>query len=243
MRKILSVLTALVVLFAAVAMTGCTPSKKYQQKVLDYLTGEYPGKTFELLSYTQNKETSGRYEVKARCNEDGTNFDIYVYSMIFLTDGYSVSRANQKMTVCFRDIIVGTEAFGYVEGIRWLRPFNEENTDYSFRHVENVDELTLDDVKTIDSVKLSEVADIKQLALEITATIGAFDLAGVVLDEMYFDFDLGGRTFRLKTDTVSVRKAKDGELAAYISEEVENTVEVTSVWIEADNVIKIEFVK
>lgn len=244
MKKTLSALLALLFCGMAVLMTACTPPKKYQQKVLDYLTEEYPGKTFELTSFKQNKETSGRYEVSASCNEDGTKFDIYVYSTVFLTDGYSVVRANKRAAVLLREKVVGTDAFEYIADIRWLRIYNEDSTDYSFRHVDNVEELTAKDITSVDTVTFNSPIEASDAEKGIRATVNAFDAAGMTLESVGFEFTVGYKSCRLTTDSASVANASDGEIAEYIASELSSTEEVSTLWLSVSgSVVDMEFEK
>ena len=61
-RKIAALLLAASLILAVCA---CTPSKKIQNKVYEYLDSKYKGMEFELIDYTQDKETSGKYTFHA----------------------------------------------------------------------------------------------------------------------------------------------------------------------------------
>ena len=119
LKKVLCVIA----LLSAVAMlaSSCTAVKRYEKQVLNYLETEYEGKEFELLSYTKNKKTSSRYEIKAVCLSDNTEFDIYAYSANNISDGYAVTRANNLMREKLNKVFSYSEASKYVTDIRWLR--------------------------------------------------------------------------------------------------------------------------
>lgn len=233
MKKLLSLFTALLLCAATVLLSSCASAKKYQQKVLDYLAKNYESKKFELTSYTTNKGTSSRYEVKARCIDDGTDFDIYVYSAAFITDSYSVTRANKRMESLIHPIVSGTDAYSYIGNIRWLRPYNEETTDYSFRSVSNPEAVVISELTSIDTVTfVSEVDTTEEAANGITAFIDAFAASDISLESVTFEFSLTyAPDCRLTTNSESIKNSEKSEIIQFIESQIaSNTEAETKIW-------------
>lgn len=210
MRKI----AAVVLVISLVALIcACTPSKKVQNEVYDYLNSKYKGLEFELLDYKQEKETSGRYTVFAKCLTTNVDFQIYVSSM-FTTDSYSVSYANSVMDPQLMDTLGTAREAACVSEIQWLDLYEEESDGYKFRDVSADISYNVKDVNEIYRIKLSGVESANDAAQCVYMAVTTFDMQGIELDTVTFEFTLNDTPILFTTDTVSVKEIPLEDLEA-----------------------------
>ncbi len=239
MRKFKVLLCLIAALCAFVLLlTSCTASKKYEKQVLSYLEDKYEGKDFELLSYSKNKKTSSRYEIKAVCLDDDTEFDIYAYSANNISDGYAVTKANNAMSEKLNHIFSYSEAGKYVTDVRWLRLYNEEDTDYTFMSVENVEKYTSEDeITSIDAVIFGNPLKAEQVADGIVTSVKALEENDIVLESIGFDFTVLTKACRMESSTADISAASVEELTSFINEKLEEAKDGQSVWMNYERVM------
>lgn len=205
---------------AAVFSASCAQLTKYEKKINAYLTEKYPDKSFTLNSYTQRNDKSGRYEVSATCDDDGTDFIIFVYSASNMTDSYLVSKANAKALETIKAVFP-EEVLKYISEIRWLRPYKEDNTDYSFRETENLDSVDISDITSIDTVRFSGVMSSSEAEKKIREVMLVLCYSDVCLTSIGFDFTVGYKSCRFISDTSSICSSEEGEIAKAISDGID----------------------
>ena len=204
LTRILSILLVVAFMFSAVSC-GTTDEDVYE-RVRKYLAKEYPGKEFKVIDYEKRSETSGRYEINARCLDDGTEFKIYMYSSIAVTDSYSVERANSMMNEVIASEI-GEDLLKKFSYIEWYNIFADRATDYRFREVDVAESFSLADINEIYEIKVSE-------------NVSQSEIGGVIYDFMYslcdeyedgcdienvvFTFKIGRYTYRFTTSSKAV---------------------------------------
>ncbi|MBQ9511306.1 MAG: hypothetical protein IJR55_06410 [Clostridia bacterium] len=243
MRKILGLIMALLIVASVPLLSACSQSARYEKAVFEHLNKKYPEKTFRLLAYKKNNNSNGRYEIDAVCDNDSTKFSVYVYPNMFITDGYSVSRANSMALAELHSAVAYTASLQYISNIRWLRPYNEENTDYSFRTVDSYDDFSLENLKTIDTIYLDSPTDVESAEMGIITSIYALNAYDVNLENVGFEFSIKGyKNCRFTTDTASVLAAEKGEIAKCIEEGI-NTSGIIENALAAVNTFKVDFRK
>ncbi len=234
--KVLLCLVAALCAFALL-LTSCAASKKYEKQVLSYLEDKYEGKSFELLSYSKNKKTSSRYEIKAVCLDDDTEFEIYAYSANNISDGYAVTKANNAMGEKLNHIFSYSEAGKYVTDVRWLRLYNEKDTDYTFMSVENVEKYTSEDkITSIDAVIFGNPLKAEQVADGIISSVKALEENDIVLESVGFEFTVLTQGCRMESSTADILAASVEELTGFINEKMEETKDGQSVWMNYERV-------
>lgn len=239
MRKFKVLLCLVAALCAsALLLTSCTASKKYEKQVLNYLEDKYEGESFELLSYSNNKKTSSRYEIKAVCLDDDTEFEIYAYSANNISDGYAVTRANNAMRDKLNHIFSYSEAGKYVTDVRWLRLYNEEYTDYTFMSVENVEKYTAEEkITSIDAVVFGNPLKSEQVADGIITSVKALEENDIVLENIGFEFTVLTKSCRMESSTADIDAANVEEITDFINEKIEEVKDGQSVWMNYERVM------
>ena len=216
MRKI----AAVVLIISLVALIcACTPSKKVQNEVYDYLNSKYKGLEFELLDYTQDKETSGRYTVFAKCLTTDVDFQIYVSSML-TTDSYSVSYANSVMDPHLMNTLGTARDVACVSEIQWLDLYETESNGYKFRSIGSDISYDVKDVNEIYRIKLSGIESANDAAQCVYMAVTTFDMQGIELNSVTFEFTLNDTPILFTTDTASVKEIplEDLEAKLYAAE-------------------------
>lgn len=210
MRKI----AAVVLIISLVALIcACTPSKKVQNEVYDYLNSKYKGLEFELLDYTQDKETSGRYTVFAKCLTTDVDFQIYVSSML-TTDSYSVSYANSVMDPQLMNTLGTARDVACVSEIQWLDLYETESNGYKFRSIGSDISYDVKDVNEIYRIKLSGIESANDAAQCVYMAVTTFDMQGIELNSVTFEFTLNDTPILFTTDTASVKEIPLEDLEA-----------------------------
>lgn len=171
MKALTRILSLLLVLALALSLVSCGTEEDVYERVRTYLEKEYPGKEFTVIDYEKRNETSGRYEINARCLDDSVDFKIYMYSSIAITDSYSVERANSMMNELIEEQIT-EELFNKFKYIEWHDIFAERAADYRFREVPVAEEFTLFDIDEVHEIRISE-------------SVREADIGGVIYDFMY----------------------------------------------------------
>ena len=221
MRKFKVLLCLVAALCAsALLLTSCAASKKYEKQVLNYLEDKYEGESFELLSYSKNKKTSSRYEIKAVCLDD------------------AVTRANNAMRDKLNHIFSYSEAGKYVTDVRWLRLYNEEYTDYTFMSVENVEKYTAEEkITSIDAVVFGNPLKAEQVADGIITSVKALEENDIVLENIGFEFTVLTKSCRMESSTADIDATNVEELANFINEKIEEVKDGQSVWMNYERVM------
>lgn len=213
MKKVLRITAALLsaaLLFAI--LCACTPSAKVQKRVLDYLNKKYKGLEFQLVDYSQDEKTSGRYRIHVLCVTNDVEFDIY-YSTLLTTDSYSVCYANSLMEKQINEVIEPEAAeFINIESIQWFDLFEEGKSGYQFREVRADVSYDVKELKELYRIRLdSELFEgegaIYEVVQSIYMAIDVLAAKGIVLDRVTFEFTAEGKTFLFETNTKSVKKA------------------------------------
>lgn len=222
MKKIIyKAVAVLLILTLAVSFISCSAAsaKKYVQIVMNYLKSEYPGRTFELLSVSQDKSASGRYEIGAVCKDDNIKFDIYAYSSVMMTDSYSVIYANKAMNAYIHGVLSENSLIGKVDNVNWIGLYKESGTDFSFSKVDITKPVTLEAIKSIDTVSISDSVRDSELGEIIYNVVDAFNKEEIELENVGFEFNLdSGKFFRIKTNSEAVLGSDENDINTFILE-------------------------
>ena len=130
MKVLTRILSILLVAALMLSVVSCgTTEEDVYERVRKYLAKEYPSKEFTVIDYEKRNETSGRYEINARCIDDSIDFKIYMYSSIAITDSYSVERANEMMNDLIAEQI-SEDLLSKFKYIKWYDVFADRAADY-----------------------------------------------------------------------------------------------------------------
>lgn len=213
MKYVRKIAALLLVASLILAVCACTPSKKIQNKVYEYLDSKYKGMEFELIDYTQDKETSGKYTVNVKCLTTNVDFEIYYTSML-TTDSYSVRWANSVIDPQLDEALGDAREHACVEDVQWLDLYADDSNGYKFREVDAGISYDVKDVKEIYRIKLSELEDANEVAQCVYMVITAFEKEGIELDKATFEFTVEGKPILFTTDTVSIKQIPLEDLEA-----------------------------
>lgn len=237
-RRVLGCLLALGI---ALSVIGCTPSKKIQNNVLSYLQEKYgENLSFEYVDYTQDKGASGRYEVNARCTTDGTEFMIYVYSSLFITDSYSVELANDTMDTAIRELFLTKEYSDYVEKITWKNLYEDDAADYRFRTVENPNFVDIREANRIYRVTLTPDRTPEQYVSWMFNFLYDMKDSGAEVEDISFEFPYGDDTFLVHTDYGTIAEFGFGQVLYRIVPVIEAEAAKPKDLFSIDDVITID---
>lgn len=233
MRRLKKIMCVALVLSAfALLLSSCVTTRKYEKQVLNYLEDKYEGDEFELLSYSKNKKTSSRYEIKAVCLTDETEFDIYAYSANNISDAYAVTKANNDMRVQLNKVLSYSEASKYVTDIRWLRLYNEETTDYSFLAADKVDAFEKQEqITSIDAIIFGNPLKAEQVADGVVATVKALESKDISLESIGFEFTVLTQECRMETSTADIESSTVEEITRFINEKLSESKDDQPVWM------------
>ncbi len=207
MKILKRILAATMCAATAFVTMACVPSAKVESKVYDYLDEKYENYKFEIVSYTQEKDTSGRYSVTVHCEDNGVDFDIFA-SSILVTDDFTVKYANSVM----EDEIIenlGTAApiIG-VKSVQWLDLYADGSNGYKYR------ELPLEEIpysvieaKELYRVKLNDMPSSNEAAQCIYMFCDILDYKGIAFDKVTFEFKLGDEPIIFTTNSKTALKA------------------------------------
>ena len=168
MKILMRTVALLMALAICFSFCSCSTEEDVYERAQKYLAKEYPTKEFTIIDYEKRSETSGRYEINAHCLNDSTDFKIYMYSSIAITDSYSVQKANSAMSELIESA-VGDELLQKFKYVEWYDIYSDRATDYRFREVELKDTFTLSDISTIHEIKISD-------------SVTAAEVGGVIYD-------------------------------------------------------------
>ncbi len=206
MKYVKRIAAAVLVLAFAFAIGACTPSKKVQDKVYNYLEEKYKGLEFELLDYKQDKETSGRYTVSAACKTTNVDFELFVSTM-YVSDSYSVRWANSVMDEKLMAALGDAKELTYISDAQWLDLYEDGSNGYRFREVDtSMFSWELQDVKEIYRINLSGVPSADEAAQSIYMIVTLLSSAGANLDKVTFDIQMEGKSLLFSTSTAAIKE-------------------------------------
>ena len=217
-RSLLIILLAFLILTGSVACTFLeTPlSEEMELKIYEYLENKYPGLEFEIISYSQDTYTSGKYVFNVCCKT--TNVDFLVYQSSFLTtDSYTVTYANLSVEEMLVGILGEAIMSTHAKSVQWLDMFADGNTGYRFREV---------DLTTLPTSAL-EIEDIYKIVLnfqDTETTVQALKaiaekLTGeeIQCDTIMFEWIQNDYTIEFTTNTYTLTEASDEELLGFLT--------------------------
>ncbi len=217
LTRILSLLLVAALMFSFVS---CGTEEDVYERVRKYLEKEYPSKEFTVIDYEKRNETSGRYEINARCIDDSVDFKIYMYSSIAITDSYSVERANSMMYELIAEKI-SEELLNKFKYIKWHDIFADRAADYRFRNVAVAEEFALFDIETLHEIKISESvkeADIGGVIYDFMYALCADGVSGCDIEKAEFTFKIGRYTYHFTTSSEAILKlGRDGTVYYVLS--------------------------
>ena len=216
-RSLLIILLAFLILTGSVACTFLeTPlSEEMELKIYEYLENKYPGLEFEIISYSQDTYTSGKYVFNVCCKT--TNVDFLVYQSSFLiTDSYTVTYANLAMEEKLVAVLGKIIMTDYAKSIQWLDIYADGNTGYKFRDVD-LTELP-DSVVGIDSIYrvVINAKNTAEAVESLKVITEKFDEATVHCSSITFEWVQNDYSIVFTTDTCTINDATEEELASFI---------------------------
>ena len=206
MKTLARLLSLFLAAVMCLSLVSCGTKEDVYERAGNYLKKEYPEREFTIENYEKRNETSGRYEINARCLDDGTAFKIYMYSSIAVTDSYSVERANAMMKTVV-ETELGEEMMKKFKNIQWNDIYADRATDYRFREVEVADSFALSDIVKLHEVKISEnvtEAEIGGIIYDFMYALCDEAEDGCRISEAEFSFKIGRYTYRFKTSSAAV---------------------------------------
>lgn len=224
MKKSLRIICLLLaVMIMALMCVSCAQQKKYEEYARKYLKEKYPGRVFEMISYSrENEDTSSRYHVVGKCLSDSIEFDMYIYSSILITDSYSIDRANHIMKDLLKPIVEDSLVSENIEEITWIRKYKEGNTDGSFVEYNLKEKITLDDLNSLYNVKLYDTLSIDDVAKTILFLSRTLEFENKSLDSITYSFVYENQTYTLTLSTEVVKDMVAEKVSEYIVKLIEN---------------------
>jgi disulfide oxidoreductase YuzD len=223
MKTLARFASLLLVVIMCFSLVSCDVEEDIYERVQKYLAKEYPGKEFKVTNYEKQNETSGRYEINARCIDDGVEFRIYMYSSIAVTDSYSVERANGMMEEVM-SAQLGDEMMKKFKYIKWHNVYADRATDYRFREVEVKDSYAVSDIEKIYEIRISEnirQAEIGSLIYDFMYSVCNGSEQEAEVKEATFVFKIGRYTYRFKTSSKAVLSLGRDGMVYYVISRVE----------------------
>lgn len=219
-RIITAALLILTMTMATLLLASCTPPKKIEDSLSNYLTEKYGDLHFTINDITQNTTTNGWYVVKASCKDTNTDFVMYA-STVRTTDSYSVNYTNAKMA---EKIINGpmAEYKDNVKSVQWMSDYEDGYENYTFRTVDLSKEYELSDVSQLYKVELQNVEKINDVSSLIYNTIQNFESSGTFLEKTTFVFEIDSYLCTVIADYSSTSNNTEGVFIVNIGEKFED---------------------
>lgn len=225
MKLFARIVSLLLVFMLCFMLASCSTEEDVYERVRKHLEKEYPGMNFTVIDYEKRNETSGRYEINARCLDDGVEFKLFIYSSITVTDSYSVERANTMMETLVTTEI-GEELSKKFKYVQWYDIYADRAENYRFREVSATEIFDLEDMKNIYEVRISE-------------SVKEAEIGGVIYDFMYslcdeeadecdvetaeFVFKIGRLTYRFTTSSEAVLELGRDGVVFYVLKNIESS--------------------
>ena len=212
----------LVLCMVVVLLLSCNKEEKYAEVALKHLETKYETKEFEVKNIVREGNTSGRYVVDAVCDDDNVHFNVFVYSSLLISDGYSVEKANAVMREQFKNTLADNLLEDYVSDVEWLRIYNEPHTDYSFVDVDDPESVTVDKVENIYKLKFVNGLTLEKVSQLIIDCSDAFSEDFGSLESITYEFELDGLKYDA-TFPVSVTNSKTAEdVQVFLKQKIES---------------------
>ena len=219
MKKVLHIVIAVALLLSSFLFVSCGENDELPKQAMEYLKNKYEKDTFEFSEIPKTKSVTGRYEFSVRSDDDGIDFDLYVYAF-FITDSYSVTKANVKAQEKIRSLL-NDETLASVKSVTVYPVYDDGGTDYRFTSVPLDAETSITD---IDSIVLNETDDSRSVAALVKSVSGQLDSGGLKLEHIRFVFDLDGYTVNVDTDTGYILSLDADSIGDLISTKIDGAM-------------------
>ena len=219
MKKVLHTVIAAALLLSAIFLVSCGENDELSRQAMEYLENKYEKDTFGLSEVPKTKSVTGRYEIKARSEEDGIDFDVYVYAF-FITDSYSVTKANIRAEEKIRALL-DEETSAAVKSVTVYPVYDDGGTDYRFTSLPLDTEDTL---TSIDSIVLNEGEDTSAAAAAVKSITEQLDAGGVRLDRVRFVYESGGYTVNIDTNSEYIMSLDNEAIGEMIGKRIDGAL-------------------
>lgn len=192
-------ITAFLLVVAVLLLSACSGKEdKIIGRATNYLVEKYGDLGFEILNYTQNKTTNGRFTLNVYCEETDTVFKMFMYSLR-ITDGYSVAYSNDMMQ---KKIMEGPleNLSENVSSVQWKNEFEDGLEDFTYRTMEMREYSISEDLESLYLVQLEDCPHISNAARIIYNVIISFEPYGALLSDTTFVFEIGSYSYTVKAD-------------------------------------------
>ena len=217
-RALLTIALALLLLIGSVSCTffSVPLSEEMELKIYDYLGKKYPDLEFEIISYSQDTYTSGKYVFHVLCKTNEIEFLVYQSSFL-ITDSYTVTYANLSMEEMLVGVLGKTIMTDHAKSLQWLDIYADGNTGYKFREVD-LNALP-DSVVGIDSVHrvVLHAQSTEEVFESLKIITEKLDEAKVHCNSITFEWVQNDYSIVFTTDTCTINNATEEELVKFIN--------------------------
>lgn len=237
MKRIIYTVLAATLLSCAFLFVSCGEKDEIGRQTLEYLEQKYEKDTFTVSEVPKTKSVTGRYELAVKSDDDGVDFDVYIYAF-FITDSYSVTKANIRAGEKVREMLE-PETLEGIKEITVYPVYDDGGTDYRFTSlpIDGGDALT-----EISSISLKDTDDTSEAAKEIDGIVRQLKRSGVSLEKVCFSFGTAGYTVYIDTNSEYVLSLDGEQLNELVVKSVEAAVSKAKEGenIFADRSVKVE---
>ncbi|MBQ9748108.1 MAG: hypothetical protein IJV98_04920 [Clostridia bacterium] len=199
-RAVALLLAGLCLMFAVSCQSEET---RAHEKAYAYLNEKYKGVEFEILDYTQDTQTSGRYTFRVLSITTGLEFEVIMTSLM-ATDSYIVIHANNAINNHVMELLDGARDLICLESVQCFDHYLSEGGSYRFNEDVELTSYSVYDVKSFYRVKLSDMPNANEAAQCIYMFCDILSHKDVILEELTFDFVLNGEKILFTTSTNTI---------------------------------------
>ncbi len=230
----------LVCLLSLSVFTACTTNEqKLYNGVYAYLGEKYKGVEFKINSHTQDTQASGQYTFQVTCLTTGVEFEVIKLSTM-TSDSYYVSHANNKLRTELFELFGDALELVRVDDVQCYDVYRENGGKFSFNEDSELASYLLEDIDSIYRVHMSSVVDAGDAAECIYMFCDILEGEGVVLEEIGFEFMLGGEMIRLQTSTASILNTDSYENLTRLFEEAKTSSPINNIFYkDPDSNVKV----
>ncbi len=220
-------------------LVACEPKeKKIYDEVYAYLNECYKGVEFEINSYTQDIETSGKYVFDVTCLTTGLHFTV-IKSSLYISDSYYVVHANNRLQEELFELLGSATELVNLESVQCFDRYEEDSVSYRFNEDAESVAVDLDELESIFRVNMSEMESSNEAAQCVYMFCDILENKGISLERVNFEFTLNGERIRLETNTNAIDSMHSFEALERLFEQTKTSTASNIFYKELDSDIKV----
>lgn len=227
-KRVAALFLALSLVLLTCASCASNDQKLYD-KVYAHLNEKYKGVEFQINSYKQDVETSGKYTFNVTCLTTNIEFEV-IMSSLLISDSYLVAHANKRLCDDLFELFGSARTLICLDYVQCFNHYLEDGGGYRFNEDVELTSYSVEDLTSIYRVTLADIESSGDAAQCVYMFCDILASKGIILDEVTFYFVLNGESILFTTNTNTIEKLESFEPLEALFEKAKSPSELNSLF-------------